>query len=255
MIIPPLRKSILVHATAKHVFATFTQGGWWPKQHSILASGTPQKAVIVEPRVGGRWYEVGDDGSECVWGRVLAIEPPRRLLLTWQINGDFELDPSAASEVEVLFVPEAEGTRVTLEHRNFEAFATTGQKLRDAVDQDGGWSGLLQLLAQASEAKQPSPTRYFFCKLIPPRPTFMEDMNDAEGEALGAHVAYWTGRIAQKKAIVFGPVGDPTGVWGMGILAVSDEDEARQIAMEDPAITSGLGFQFEMLPMLQSVVA
>ncbi len=96
--------------------------------------------------------------------------------------------------------------------------------------------------------------RYFFCKLIPPRATFMQDMNAAEGDALGAHIAYWKELLAQKKAVVFGPVNDPAGVWGLGVLAVADEAEAKKLASEDPGILSGLGFRFEVLPMLQAVV-
>jgi uncharacterized protein YndB with AHSA1/START domain len=254
MNIPPVRKNLLVRATPEHTFATWIAFGWWPRQHSILASGSPQKSVRLEPRAGGRWYEVGEDGSECVWGRVLAYEPPRRLVLTWQINGAFELEPTATSEVELTFTPEGEGTRVTLEHRGFENFLATGQQLRDAVDNDGGWGGLLQFMARSAEAAPAAP-RYFFCKLIPPRATFMQDMNAAEGEALGAHVAYWKGLLAQKRAIIFGPVGDPAGVWGLGVLAVADEAEAIKLASQDPAILSGLGFRFETFPMLQAVLA
>jgi uncharacterized protein YndB with AHSA1/START domain len=140
----PVRKSILVHAAPEHAFATYVSGSWWPKAHSILASGSRQKSLVIEPHVGGRWYEIGEDGSECEWGKVLVWEPPRRLLLTWQINGNFEIDRNGTTELEVVFTPVGEGTRVELEHRGFESYVATGQQLRDAVDGDMGWADLLQ---------------------------------------------------------------------------------------------------------------
>ena len=150
MNIAPVRKSILVRATPDHTFATYVGQGWWPKEHSLLVSGSPQKKVVIEPRAGGRWYEIGEDGTECDWGKVLAYDPPRRLLLTWQINGDFKPDPSATTEVEVTFSPAEGGTRVELEHRGFESYAT-GRQLHDAVDGEMGWGGLLEMMAEAAK--------------------------------------------------------------------------------------------------------
>jgi len=261
MSIEPVRKNVLVRAAPERAFAVFTAGAWWPKEHSILASGSPRREIVIEPRAGGRWYEVGEDRTECDWGRVLVWEPPRRMILGWQINGNFEFDPSATTEVEVNFIPEGEGTRVGLEHRGFELYAT-GQDLRDAVGGDNGWAGLLKLLATKIESAPPaeamsgtSPIQYFVCKLIPPRPTFMDDMSEAEGKALGAHIGYWTALLEKKSVLIFGPVSDPTGVWGLGVLTASDEAEARKIAQDDPVITSGLGFKCEVYPMLRAVVA
>ena len=78
-----IRKSLTVEAAPQKAFSVFTEGfdRWWPKSHSILASKTPQVAVTVEPRVGGRWYERGEDGSECDWGKVLSWDPPKRMVL------------------------------------------------------------------------------------------------------------------------------------------------------------------------------
>lgn len=63
--VAPVRKSIRVKAGQAHAFKVFTTGRWWPKEHTILASRSPQKDVVIEPRVGGRWFERGEDGSEC----------------------------------------------------------------------------------------------------------------------------------------------------------------------------------------------
>jgi uncharacterized protein YndB with AHSA1/START domain/uncharacterized protein YciI len=254
MIIEPVRKSILVRATPEHTFATFAAGAWWPKGHSILPESSPRVKLTFEPPPNGRWYETGTDGTQCDWGKVLAWDPPRRILLGWQLNGNFEYDPSATLELEVNFTPEGGGTRVNLEHRDFELYAETGQRLRDSVGSDDGWSGLLSELAKTAETVVKAAPRYFVCKLITPRPTFMQDMSEAEGAALGAHVGYWTALSDKGQALVFGPVGDPAGVWGLGILTAPDEATAQKIAAEDPAITSGLGFKCEVFPMLRTIV-
>lgn len=149
MTFAPVRKTIRVKAGREHAFNVFTTGTWWPKEHSILASGARQAAVIIEPRPGGRWFERGEDGSECDWGKVLAWEPPARLLLSWQLNGRFQYDPDLVTEVEVRFVPEGPAaTRVELEHRYFERAGDTAQALRDAVDSPEGWTKSLERFAQ-----------------------------------------------------------------------------------------------------------
>ena len=99
----PVRKSIVVKASAEKSFTTFTSriGRWWPRSKSI--GSAPQADVVLEPGVGGRWYERGTDGSECQWGKVLQWEPPGRLVLAWQIGADWKFDPTLVTEVEVTF--------------------------------------------------------------------------------------------------------------------------------------------------------
>jgi len=146
----PVRKTVRVKATLTRTFEVFTAISWWPKEHSIL-KGTRQQAVLIEPRAGGRWFERGEDGSECDWGKVLAWEPPRRLLLTWQLNGNFQVDPNLVTEVEVTFMPEgANLTRVELEHRYLERAGDTAAALRAGVDSPDGWAGLLKRFAEAA---------------------------------------------------------------------------------------------------------
>src|SRR5215471_7293716 len=88
----PVRRSVVCRAPLEHAFEVFTAGmsRWWLKTHKIGKASL--KDVVIEPRVGGRWFERGEDGSECDWGRVLAFEPPKRLLLTWQITADWQHD-------------------------------------------------------------------------------------------------------------------------------------------------------------------
>jgi uncharacterized protein YndB with AHSA1/START domain len=145
----PVRKTVHVKAPPMRAFEVFTAISWWPKEHSIL-KGTRQQAVLIEPRAGGRWFERGEDGSECDWGKVLAWQPPTRLLLSWQLNGNFEIDPHLLTEVEVTFIPEgAYLTRVELEHRYLERAGDTAAALRAGVDSPSGWAGLLERFAEA----------------------------------------------------------------------------------------------------------
>jgi uncharacterized protein YciI len=82
--------------------------------------------------------------------------------------------------------------------------------------------------------------KHFVVRLIPPRPTFAGDMTDEERAIMAAHGAYWRDLMSRDIAFLFGPVLDPAGVWGLGVLEARDQDEAREIAVEDPAIKSGL---------------
>ena len=149
-----VRKSIVIRAPAAHVFSIFVEhhNVWWPRSHHI--GSTDSFTARLEPRVGGRWYETGSDGSECDWGRVLVWEPPHRLVLSWDINAQWEYDPRIANEVEIRFIPEgSEQTLVELEHRGIERFGENADNMRSAFDSPGGWSGILAELAKASESK------------------------------------------------------------------------------------------------------
>src|SRR4051794_6519920 len=143
----PVRRSIVVAAPIERAFHVFTAeyATWTPPEHHLIGD-SPLADVVLEPREGGRWYEVVQDGRECDWGRVLAWEPPHRVVLSWQITPQFtpEPDPERASEVEVRFVAEADDrTRVELEHRGFERHGEGFEQTRAAVDSEGGWTLLL----------------------------------------------------------------------------------------------------------------
>jgi uncharacterized protein YndB with AHSA1/START domain len=145
--VEPVIRSVRVAASPARAFEVFSagMGRWWIPTHSILASKSPQAAVTIEPWVGGRWYERGEDGSECDWGHVLAWEPPRRLVLAWQLDAQWEFDPALVTEVEVRFdAKPGGGTTVTLEHRCLERFGAAAQTVRASVGSDEGWPGLLE---------------------------------------------------------------------------------------------------------------
>lgn len=149
--IPDVHRTVTVDAPVERAFAVFTAGfsTWWPlASHHIGAADCAD--VRIEGREGGRWYEVGVDGSECEWGRVLAWEPPHRLVLSWQIDGRwaYDPDPSHASEIEVRFTPrEAGRTLVELWHRHIERHGATAADLGAAVGAEGGWVTLLSRYA------------------------------------------------------------------------------------------------------------
>ena len=254
MTIPPVRKEVLVKTSPEHAFKVFAAGDWFPPHHTIIRN-SKRKQLVIEPRADGGWYESAEDGSRHDWGKVLAWDPPRRMVLGWQLNGYFQYDTSAMTELEINFVPEGESTRVKLEHRGFERYGDSGQSLHDSVGSPEGWSGILQKFAEAAVPGSAATRRHFVCKLIPPRITFMSDMTEAEGAALSQHIEYWTALTKIGRAVLFGPVDDPAGVWGLGIISAADEEEARQIAEGDPGIKAGVGFKHEVYPMLRTVLA
>ena len=96
--------------------------------------------------------------------------------------------------------------------------------------------------------------KYFFCKLTPPRPTFMLDMTDAERQLMRQHVAFWSEQAAKGSAIVFGPVADPNGGYGVAVVEAPDEATIRQLSTDDPVIKAGAGFSYAIHPMPQIVL-
>lgn len=148
IVIAPVIKTLTVNAAQARAFEVFTAGldRWWPKAHNLGTSAVLRS--IIEPQVGGRWYTQHENGSEAVVGHMKIWEPPRRIVFSWEIGADWKCNPAVASEVEVTFVAEAANrTRVTLEHRGFEAMgAVDGAKMRG--DLDNGWPGILELFGR-----------------------------------------------------------------------------------------------------------
>ncbi|HEY4332426.1 MAG TPA: SRPBCC family protein [Ilumatobacteraceae bacterium] len=152
--IAPVQHEVVVPVSQARAFQLFTThfDSWWPRAHHIGAA--PLHRAVMEPRVGGRWYEVGVDGSECEWGVVLEWDEPSSFVVTWQLNGRFEYDPDLAhaSEVAVTFTPTEDGsTLVAMEHRRLER-VIAGEDLRKGVDSDGGWSTILRGFVQLAAA-------------------------------------------------------------------------------------------------------
>ena len=151
--IAPVRKTLTVKTSPVHAFEVFTAGidRWWPASHHIGAS--PLKQSVVESRPDGRWYSICEDDTICQIGKVLAWEPPGRVVLAWQIDGQFRYDPGLITEVEVLFTDLGDGaTRVDLEHRHLELMGDMAEHGRAMLDAPNGWGLILSLFQQAAEA-------------------------------------------------------------------------------------------------------
>lgn len=148
-----VRTEILVEVPLDRAFRVFTErfDRIKPREHNML--GVDIAESVFEPRAGGRVYDRGVDGRECQWGRVLAYEPPTRILFTWDISPRWRLetDPARSSEVEVRFIAEAERrTRVVLEHRHLDRHGEGWQGLAEGVRADQGWPLYLQRFAAAA---------------------------------------------------------------------------------------------------------
>lgn len=138
MSIAPVKCSVDVKAPRPRAFELFAanMGAWWPRGKT--PAGSPHVDLVVEPRKNGRWFERDADGNETLWGKVLAWEPPHRLLLGWQLNHHFRFDADLLMEVEIRFEELAGGgTRVSLEHRNLEQLGTDADTFAGKVR--SGW--------------------------------------------------------------------------------------------------------------------
>lgn len=150
-----VRKSVRVNAPIERAFSVFVEQmeTWWPATHHMARE--PFELIVVEPRVGGRWYERAASGIEGEWGTVLGWDPPRAVRLSWHVgpgrdSDEWAYDPdlSRASEVEIRFMQQGEMTLVELEHRNLERHGEHVEKLRVVFDGPGAWEGMLALFAK-----------------------------------------------------------------------------------------------------------
>jgi uncharacterized protein YndB with AHSA1/START domain len=133
-----VRKSAVVGAPIERAFKVFTDeiASWWPLQsHSVGGgSGKPVETAVLEGRVGGRFYERMADGTEASWGEVTAWEPPHRLAIAWRVNPEWP----AATEIEVRFTPDGDGTRVDFEHRGWEKIGDLAEEAHGNYSE--GWT-------------------------------------------------------------------------------------------------------------------
>jgi hypothetical protein len=147
----PVKKSVHVKAPIAHAFEVFTSGltRWWPLDHGV--GKKPIQKVLMEPRLGGRWLEIAQDGTETSVATITLWEPPHRFVMLWQVNAKWQPDATMKSEVDVRFTADgAEATHVEVIHHRFETMgAEAGASMRKDVD--GGWPGLLALFVAEAE--------------------------------------------------------------------------------------------------------
>lgn len=143
-LIEPVVRIVCVNTNPDRAFDIFAtqMGRWWPADHHIGATAFAD--IVVEPRVGGRFYEIGQDGAECDWGRVRAYEPGKRLLLGWQLNADWDYDPEFEVEVEVTFASIGDQTEVRLVHRNLDRYGVAAPRISASISGEEGWLMILQ---------------------------------------------------------------------------------------------------------------
>ncbi|HEX3763478.1 MAG TPA: SRPBCC domain-containing protein [Kofleriaceae bacterium] len=218
-----VKKQIVVETSQQRAFRTFTDGidRWWPREHHIGQS--PLERMIVEPRVGGRWYSICKDGSEVDVGKVVAWEPPQRLVLTWQITAQWQYDPAFSTEIEVSFIAEnPRRTRVELEHRQLERYAADAEAMKKTFEHDDAWAASLHAFAGAS-------TRNKFLMIYETTP---EGLTKAR-EHLPAHRDRLDQFQARGTLLMAGPAMDGTGR-AFGVFTT--REAAEEFIAGDPFI-------------------
>jgi uncharacterized protein YndB with AHSA1/START domain len=237
-----------IAAPPERVFRALTESEeivrWWGSPEAYRT-----ETWTSDLRPGGTWRAEGrgaDGAAFSVGGTFLEVDPPRRLVQTW--NADWERGHETTLTYQLL-ATEA-GTRLTVRH---EGFAGRPDSCESHAQ---GWNLVLGWLSRHVPASDvPSAERFYLCRLLPPRPSFVQDMTPEEGAVMQAHAAYWTDHLRRGTAIVFGPVADPAGPWGLGVIRVAGEEQVRSFESGDPAIQSGKGFRYEILPMITAVVS
>jgi uncharacterized protein YciI/uncharacterized protein YndB with AHSA1/START domain len=231
-VIEPVRKQVVVETSAERAFRAFTQkiDRWWPKQHHIGAS--PMARAVIEPGVGGRWYAICVDGSECDTGKVLVWEPPKRVVLAWQIRADWKFDPSFVTEVEIRFTAEGPNrTHVELEHRDLDRYGAGAAALRNQIDADGGWLLIMQQYARATIAP----------KYLMTYESTIESRAKAP-EYVAAHRA----RIAEfhdrGALLLTGPLAD-----GRALGVFTTKEAAEEFVAGDPFVQHGVATAWSVL--------
>ncbi|MBZ9763290.1 SRPBCC domain-containing protein [Mesorhizobium sp. CA8] len=239
--------TVTIAAPPQRVFRAITAEDqiplWWGADNMYRTT-----KHVADVRPGGAWRSEGkgSDGQEFhVDGEYLEVEPPQRLVMTWKAPWDGNNITTVSYTLEAV----ENGTQLTLRHEGF------GQRHDSCRDHGSGWERVLDwlgdFLAKETGAK---PLSVFHCRLIPPRPDFAFTLTEEERALMAAHADYLRGKLNEGAVILFGPVADPAGPWGLGIVRARDEAEVKALTDADPTVRSGRGFRYEILPMMSTIM-
>ena len=228
-----------IKAPVERVYAALTQGDeivkWWGSDDLYR---TTQWTSELRPQGAWKASGVGADGAPfTVSGEYLVVEPPHRVSFTWKP----EWDGGHVSTVSYRLEPIEGGTRLVVRHDGLTDRPDSCRSHSEGWERVLGW-----LVAHAA-------LHHVLARLVPPRPDFAMTMSPTERATMGEHVAYCRGLLQQGKALLFGPVADREGIWGCAVLTVADDAEARALVDADPAVTSGIGARYELLPFLSVI--
>jgi uncharacterized protein YndB with AHSA1/START domain len=249
-----------VEVSIDRAFTVFTEGigTWWNPDHHIIEA--PLSHMVFDPFVGGNVYDVGTDGSQCRWSRVLAYDPPDRVVFSWDINlqWQIETDPARASEVEIAFTElSPDRTHVRLTHRHLDRHGEGWESMRDAVASGWDLRGFATAAQQATALGRPLPE--ITDELMLERLSRAGAYTVAVLRATPAFVrpdvdpTVWEHGRRNMQLVEAGllpvvlPVTDDTDVVGFGVFAATPED-TRAILDGDPGVRAGI-FTYELHPV------
>jgi uncharacterized protein YndB with AHSA1/START domain len=252
-----VRTSVEVNLAPDRAFHLFTAeiGAWWDADKHILQA--PLAEMEFEPFVGGQIIDRGADGSECRWARVLAYDPPHRVVFSWDINVQWqnETDHERCSEVEITFTALTEGaTRVQLTHRHLDRHGPGWEAMRDAVA--GGWSleGFAALADNDRVGRLPTVTDETMRARLSQAKPYTVVLLHATDKCVRPEVdpIIWEhGRrnmalVEAGELLIVLPVSDDSRLSGLGVFA-GDADQVAAILDGDPGVQAGI-FRYELHP-------
>lgn len=236
-----------IEASPERVFAALTTQevtAWWGDDGTYRT--TDWSADL---RVGGKWKAsgVGADGHAfAVEGEYLVVEPPRKIVQTWRPDWA----GGQPTTLTYSLTPSGTGTMLTVRHEGFG-----DDQAESCRSHGGGWEMVLGWLQSWLSAAAPAPElKRYLLRLIPPRKSFASDATAQEREVMVQHATYWSDHLRAGRVVMFGPVLDPAGPWGMLALEVKDDNEMNALKDADPALAGIPGMRWEVLPFLRAVV-
>jgi uncharacterized protein YndB with AHSA1/START domain len=217
---------------------------WWGSPETYKT-----EAWAADLRIGGLWKAEGRGADGTLFslsGAILELDPPHKFVQTWKSDWDGGHETKLTYRLHAI----DGGTRLTLRHAGFV------DRPEACQDHANGWEAVLNWLrAHFTPASSSANERFYMCRLMPPRPSFARDMTAEETAVMQEHGAYWRKKLRDGVAIVFGPVADPKGVWGLVVLRATSDEAARALEAADPAVRSGKGFHYDTLPMVRAVAS